>query len=363
MPATWSMCTAKPQLSQQIFSSGYDAKDIMSTPLPGPPFGSMGNKQPAPHQPSIKTVVNTANLGGFPESFESLFRSMDEYNAAGNDPLPFAWAPSSHVGNNKPTPQQPSLNEANYAPGSGVSLPIGLELGPIADELTVVSQGDEGSPTLQPQYPPVYTLGYALQDAPHVTGATDAKGDHFDVDGPDIRTADASHGALLDDHEQRLANGVKSAPAPPDTNGHILITQDSHEPPPLTPPQSNGSPAQGTNNMLTEGGVPWYLKDFDPVGTTAVSSSKTAKVPIVRSGHSPDHEDGRTTMTGDVSEGKIVQPGKHGNQPVRVLKRVDCDTTEFDMAHVEKEFIKAFRDFHSALSGAALNNRSADSSI
>lgn len=124
----------------------------------------------------------------------------------------------------------------------------------------------------------------ALQDAPQVDGATGAEGEHMDVDESNIEvkdedaaeanmrggTADASDGAVLNDHEERLTNGVKSAPTPPDTNGYMSIPQDSNGPTPLTPPQSNGSLGQATDNMLTEGGIPWYLKAFDPVGTTAI---------------------------------------------------------------------------------------------
>lgn len=126
-----------------------------------------------------------------------------------------------------------------------------------------------------------------MADAPHnpsqVDGAADAEGDQMDVDELNIEvkdedaaetngqaSRDAGGGAMLNGQEERLTNGVKSAPTPPDTNGYMSIPQGSNGPTPLTPPQSNGSLGHATDNMLTEGGIPWYLKAFDPVGTTAV---------------------------------------------------------------------------------------------
>lgn len=71
-------------------------------------------------------------------------------------------------------------------------------------------------------------------------------------------------------NEKDLPSLVKSAPTPPDTNGYVPVSQHSQQPTPLTPPQSNGSLGRGADNSLTEGGVPWYLKNFEPDGTTAI---------------------------------------------------------------------------------------------
>lgn len=46
---------------------------------------------------------------------------------------------------------------------------------------------------------------------------------------------------------------------------------------PLTPPQSNGSFGRDTANILTEGGVPWYLQGFDLRGTSAVEEQWTGR--------------------------------------------------------------------------------------
>lgn len=46
---------------------------------------------------------------------------------------------------------------------------------------------------------------------------------------------------------------------------------------PLTPPQSNGSFGRDPANMLSEGGVPWYLQGFDLKGTSAVEEQWTGR--------------------------------------------------------------------------------------
>lgn len=71
-------------------------------------------------------------------------------------------------------------------------------------------------------------------------------------------------------NDKGLPSLVQSAPTPPDTNGYVPVSQHSQQPTPLTPPQSNGSLGRGADNTLTEGGVPWYLKNFEPDGTTAI---------------------------------------------------------------------------------------------
>jgi NuA3 HAT complex component NTO1 len=46
---------------------------------------------------------------------------------------------------------------------------------------------------------------------------------------------------------------------------------------PLTPPQSNGSFGRDPANMLSEGGMPWYLSGFDLQGTSAVEEQWTGR--------------------------------------------------------------------------------------
>lgn len=135
----------------------------------------------------------------------------------------------------------------------------------------------------------------AMTDAPeeaHITVAGEASEqvdaeavDRMDVDELSIEVKDEDAGepsgevAAVEEHDNAAAegndakahlDGVKAAPTPPDTNGYTSVTQSSLQPPPLTPPQSNGSLSHGTDNVLTEGGVPWYLKPFEVEGTSAV---------------------------------------------------------------------------------------------
>lgn len=110
-------------------------------------------------------------------------------------------------------------------------------------------------------------------------------GDKMDVDELSIEVKDedaaqttgdaapeveAENTATEENNEKAHHEGVKPAPTPPDTNGYMSVTQSSMQPSPLTPPQSNGSLSHGTDNVLTEGGVPWYLKPFEIEGTSAV---------------------------------------------------------------------------------------------
>lgn len=85
-----------------------------------------------------------------------------------------------------------------------------------------------------------------------------------------IDPTDSIEGAAHQEQGNPLPNGVKLAPTPPDTNGYTSMTHGSGGHAPLTPPQSNGSLGHGSDNTLTEGGIPWYLKPFDPIGTTAI---------------------------------------------------------------------------------------------
>lgn len=87
--------------------------------------------------------------------------------------------------------------------------------------------------------------------------------------------ASTTDGAAAHESEGKpLLNGVTSAPTPPNTNGYVpVVAQNTTQLTPLTPPQSNGSLGQGTtttDSTLTEGGILWYLRPFEPVGTTAI---------------------------------------------------------------------------------------------
>lgn len=63
-----------------------------------------------------------------------------------------------------------------------------------------------------------------------------------------------------------LTNGVSSE-TPPDSNGYVTIAPPVQTGPP-TPPQSNGSLGKEPLDPLAEGGVLWYLKAYQPRGTS-----------------------------------------------------------------------------------------------
>lgn len=63
-------------------------------------------------------------------------------------------------------------------------------------------------------------------------------------------------------------NGTKATNTPPDTNDYIQ-TPEIIQPAPPTPPVSNGD-TNTDADILTNGGIPWYVKDFEPEGTSLV---------------------------------------------------------------------------------------------
>lgn len=60
----------------------------------------------------------------------------------------------------------------------------------------------------------------------------------------------------------------QSINTPPATNGYISVPTTS-QPAPPTPPQSNGSLGRQPMDVLTDGGIIWYLQEFEPQGTSA----------------------------------------------------------------------------------------------
>ncbi len=65
-------------------------------------------------------------------------------------------------------------------------------------------------------------------------------------------------------------NGSKNTNTPPDTNGYISTHNDDNQPAPPTPPISNGDINADQGDILANGGIPYYLKDFQPEGTSLV---------------------------------------------------------------------------------------------
>ncbi|KAK4225555.1 hypothetical protein QBC38DRAFT_256582 [Podospora fimiseda] len=147
--------------------------------------------------------------------------------------------------------------------------------------------------------------------ANHSEGEEDAEGEDDDAEGePDdvmegtasmtttadaieVFTGDHYDEQILDDthtpeeeENEGLTNGVlKDSNSPDFVPGfnavlHPPPDDSSGGGPPLTPPQSNGSFGRDNNrsvNVLSDGGVPWYLQTFELEGTTAVEEKWTGR--------------------------------------------------------------------------------------
>lgn len=78
--------------------------------------------------------------------------------------------------------------------------------------------------------------------------------------------------------------GPNATDTPPDINGYSSRLEHQHLSPP-TPPISNGALSNnGQDNTtgdsatsLTEGGVPWYLKKYNPIGTSIIPERWTGR--------------------------------------------------------------------------------------
>jgi NuA3 HAT complex component NTO1 len=83
---------------------------------------------------------------------------------------------------------------------------------------------------------------------------------------------------LVHPKPEQIPDGVNDSSASPSLNGYPTVVQPPHQAGPLTPPQSNGSVGHGTaaTDALSEGGLPWYLKGFSLVGTTATEEQQWA---------------------------------------------------------------------------------------
>jgi NuA3 HAT complex component NTO1 len=77
-------------------------------------------------------------------------------------------------------------------------------------------------------------------------------------------------------HDVELPNGIKPSATPPSTNGYVALPR-INPPAPPTPPQSNGSFGKEAPDILTEGGIPWYLKPFEPRGLSVVEEQWAGK--------------------------------------------------------------------------------------
>ncbi|KAF4988937.1 hypothetical protein FDECE_14867 [Fusarium decemcellulare] len=86
---------------------------------------------------------------------------------------------------------------------------------------------------------------------------------NIDVDTSDLNMVDEA------EKQDALPNAVKSSDTPPDTDGYVSKPRPAQSGPP-TPPQSNGSLGLEPADPLTDGGVLWYLKGYEPRGTSVL---------------------------------------------------------------------------------------------
>jgi NuA3 HAT complex component NTO1 len=90
------------------------------------------------------------------------------------------------------------------------------------------------------------------------------------LDGvPDAVASFKTQEPAAEKSEAASMNNVQSLDTPPAINGFDTAPRPQQSGPP-TPPQSNGSLGKQPTDTLTEGGIIWYLKDFEPEGTSAV---------------------------------------------------------------------------------------------
>lgn len=76
--------------------------------------------------------------------------------------------------------------------------------------------------------------------------------------------------SMVEAKQETIPNdGLQVIDTPPATNGYVGAGP-SLQPAPPTPPQSNGSLGRQPTDPLTDGGVVWYLQDFEPEGASAI---------------------------------------------------------------------------------------------
>lgn len=85
---------------------------------------------------------------------------------------------------------------------------------------------------------------------------------------PDKALAEVDGNVTQSNAEQ--ANGLEN-----DKNPDINGTDNAQHP--LTPPLSNGDSTTDNNDPLVNGGIPWYLKEFHPEGTSIVQERAVGK--------------------------------------------------------------------------------------
>ncbi|TLS29681.1 hypothetical protein PpBr36_00479 [Pyricularia pennisetigena] len=135
-------------------------------------------------------------------------------------------------------------------------------------------------------------IDVAVDDAGNIEVDTSGVGNAVEVNGCASSTSSVAgqenQPTDLTKPEVHLTNGTpkQSGTPPADSNYMHAPLPSGPQPGPLTPPQSNGGlgagGASGPADVLTDGGLPWYLKSFHVDGTSA-AEDKWAGRDAVRS--------------------------------------------------------------------------------
>ncbi|KAK0748699.1 hypothetical protein B0T21DRAFT_344328 [Apiosordaria backusii] len=162
----------------------------------------------------------------------------------------------------------------------GLSQDVDMTDAPVEGQIIVADQSDADDDDVDADG----DLDEPMEGTEHVgDGSIEVKSDEHD-DGAETNGAlSSTHSVVAEEHNdtQRtdipriLTNGIpKESNSPPSLAGYNPASnpQPQNHSGPLSPPQSNGSFGlnQPGHNVLSDGGIPWYLEDFELQGTSAV---------------------------------------------------------------------------------------------
>ena len=100
------------------------------------------------------------------------------------------------------------------------------------------------------------------EDGQDHEGIAENKGAHTaDGETGDVEMTDGNTG-------ETRTKELSESDTPPGSNPYMAVPHLNSPPNPPTPPQSNGSLGKEPADALTDGGILWYLRSFEPVGTT-----------------------------------------------------------------------------------------------
>lgn len=141
-------------------------------------------------------------------------------------------------------------------------------------EITVGGGGQASGDAVETEDAPADTIMAGNEESSLSSANIEVRVSNGDI----AANADVSRGDAMDGVEQQDAKKPHEAPdknvapldTPPASNGFETTSARPPQPGPPTPPQSNGSLGRQPSDVLTEGGIPWYLRDFEPEGTSAV---------------------------------------------------------------------------------------------